>query len=249
MGDHGVAFEPGQPSRRVTDANLEQITYTPLFVKAPGQNVGVVDDSNLNSTDVLPTIASLLGVTVPWEIDGAPAGSDAIARRGTDKYVHSFTDAYDYEFLGVVEYDDAEAFAKLLADLPNPIAPDEDRIAGLTRDVPGAELIGAAADDVFGSPSGAATVDSLDSLEQPDPSVPLHGEISGRVIDAAPGSTVLAAVDGRIVGVSRLYVRGDEANRFVVLLPNGSLADDRNTIRLALRDPSGDVTELQVDGG
>jgi hypothetical protein len=89
-------------------------------------------------------------------------------------------------------------------------------------------------------------VDSLGALEQPDPSTPERGEISGRVSEAPPGSTLLAAVNGRVVGVSRLYTRGDEENRFVVLLPNGALEADRNTIRLALRDPDGDVTELRV---
>jgi hypothetical protein len=247
VGDHGVAFEPGEPSRRVTDANLEQITYTPLFIKAPGLDAGVVDDSNLNSTDVLPTIASLLDITVPWDIDGAPAGSPAIGDRGTAKYIHSFSDAFDYEFLGIVDYDDTEAFAKLLDGLPAPIGPDDDRLAGLTRDVPGADLIGATADDVFGPTSGTVWVDSLDALRRPDPSVPLRGEISGRVIDAPRESTLLAAVDGRIVGLSRLYPRAGEEHRFAVLLPNGALDADGNTIRLALRDRDGVVTELEMN--
>ncbi|MEZ5243770.1 MAG: sulfatase-like hydrolase/transferase [Acidimicrobiales bacterium] len=248
VGDHGVAFEPGEPSRRVTDANLEQITYAPLFIKAPGLDAGVVDDTNVNSTDVLPTIATLLGVTVPWDVDGAPAGSPAIERRGTAKYIHSFSDAFDYEFLGIVDYDDTEAFAELLAGVPAPIGPDEDRLAGLTRDVPGADLIGATADDVFGPPSGSVSVDSVEVLRRPDPSVPLRGEISGRVLAAATDSTLLAAVNGRVVGVSRLYSRGDDDNRFVVLLPNGALEPDENTIRLALRDPDGVVTELEIEG-
>ena len=248
VGDHGVAFEPGEPSRRVTDANIEQIAYAPLFIKAPALAAGVIDDSNLNSTDVLPTMASLLGITVPWDTDGAPAGSDAIERRGTAKYIHSFSDAFDYEFLGVVDYDDAEAFDNLLADLPLPVEPAEHRIAGLTRDVPGADLIGASADDIFVNPSGAASVDALDALLRPDPSIPLHGEISGRVGEAPAGSTLLAAINGRVVGVSRLYPRGDEEARFVVLLPNGALDADGNTIRLALRDPDGNVTELQIGG-
>ena len=250
VGDHGVAFEPGEPSRRVTEANLEQIVYAPLFVKGPGIGAGVVDDSNVNSTDVLPTIAALLGVNVPWEIDGAAAGSDEIARRGTAKYIHSFSDAFDYEFLGIVDYDDEAAFAKLLDDLPAPIGPDDDRLAGLTRGVPGAELIGADADSVlaggsvFTEGSVTAVVDSLGALTDPDPATPPWGEISGRVADADPASTVLAAVNGRIVGVSQLYPRGDEQHRFAVLLPADALEPDGNTIRLARRDPDGTVTEL-----
>ncbi len=248
VGDHGVAFEPGEPSRRITEANLEQIAYTPLFIKTPGQTEGRIDDANLNATDVAPTIADLLGVALPWETDGSPAGSDAIDARGTAKYIHSFTDAFDYEFLGVVDYDDAEAFPAVLDRVPGPLGPDESRLAGLTRGVAGAELIGASADDVFGPSRGSVTVDQLAALRDPDPAGP-PGEISGRVESAVPGATLLAAVGGRIVGVSEIYPRDGDAGHFVVLLPSGALGPADNDIRLAARNPDGAITELTLADG
>lgn len=246
VGDHGVAFEPGEPSRRVTDANLEQIAYSPLVIKAAGQVTAHVDDSNLNSTDVTPTIAALLGITLPWETDGRPVGSAAINARGNRKYVHSFTDAFDYEFLGIVEYDDGAAYGDLLTGLGPFISADEDRIAGLYREVEGGELIGESPDSVFGEIGGSVTVTALAQLQQPDLSSPVLGEIAGRVPDAATGSTVLVALNGRIAGVSPLYPRNGEDNHFVVLLPRGALHDEENTVRVALRDPDGPVTELAM---
>jgi hypothetical protein len=246
VGDHGVAFEPGEPSRRVTEANLEQIAYAPLFIKTPGQTEGRVDDANLNATDVAPTIADLLGVSLPWETDGSPAGSPAVEARGTAKYIHSFTDAFDYEFLGVVDYDDAEAFPAVLDRVPGPLGPDDARLAGLTRDVAGAELIGSSAEDAFGPSGGSASVDQLAALRDPDPAGP-PGEISGRVESAVPGATVLAAVGDRIVGVSELYPRDGEDGHFVVLLPIDALGSADNDIRLARRDPNGDITELTLE--
>jgi hypothetical protein len=73
--DHGHAFVPGEPERGVSEAQYEQILWAPLVVKAPGQTDGdgTIDDSNVMSIDVLPTIADLLGVDLPWKVDGVPA--------------------------------------------------------------------------------------------------------------------------------------------------------------------------------
>ena len=61
--DHGVSFRPGAPYRDADDANLPQIASIPLMIKAPGQQRGRIDDANVKTTDVLPTVASELGVS------------------------------------------------------------------------------------------------------------------------------------------------------------------------------------------
>jgi hypothetical protein len=71
--DHGVAFTPLEGIRSVTEqagGNYQQILWTPLFVKYPGQSRGKVDDRPAQSIDVLPTVAQVLGTKVPWKIDG-----------------------------------------------------------------------------------------------------------------------------------------------------------------------------------
>jgi hypothetical protein len=68
--DHGVSFRPGQSQRFVTESNHEDIMWVPLFVKAPGQRQGRVDDRNVETIDILPTIAEVLGVELPWPVDG-----------------------------------------------------------------------------------------------------------------------------------------------------------------------------------
>ena len=54
----------------------------PLFVKEPGQTEGDVSDANVLTIDVLPTIADVLDIEIPFEVDGrsalgAPRSSDA----------------------------------------------------------------------------------------------------------------------------------------------------------------------------
>ena len=68
--DHGVSFSGGQPVRGSTPRNIDQIAWSPLFIKAPHQRAGRIDDRNAESIDVLPTIASLIGSHLPWKVDG-----------------------------------------------------------------------------------------------------------------------------------------------------------------------------------
>ena len=73
LADHGGAFTPGSSRRYSEEANIGEVAPMPLFVKAPGQQRGKVDESPVTTVDVLPTIADILGVEIPFEVDGRPA--------------------------------------------------------------------------------------------------------------------------------------------------------------------------------
>ena len=82
VADHGAAFLPGEESRIVTEANIGEIAPVPLFVKAPRQRRGAVDDSDVETTDVLPTIARApRGRGCRGSVDGAPARDAAATAR------------------------------------------------------------------------------------------------------------------------------------------------------------------------
>jgi hypothetical protein len=68
--DHGVCLRPGCSPRFANQANLDEIMAMPLFIKAPGQRSGRVDDRNVETIDILPTIADVIGVPLPWPVDG-----------------------------------------------------------------------------------------------------------------------------------------------------------------------------------
>jgi hypothetical protein len=81
--DHGVSFRPGH-SRRVPDAeNLPDILSIPLFIKYPGQSQGSTDDRNVESIDIFPTIAEVLGMTLSTPVDGIPISAPVRSRRKT----------------------------------------------------------------------------------------------------------------------------------------------------------------------
>ena len=89
--DHGVSFRPGH-SRRVPDAdNLADIASVPLFIKLPGQIEGRVDDRNVESVDIFPTIAESLGIELSEPIDGIPVSQEPRRPRKTLYYDGSMT--------------------------------------------------------------------------------------------------------------------------------------------------------------
>ena len=83
VADHGVSFRPGQPRRRPTPQNLQDIAFVPLFVKLPHQHSARIDDGFAQTIDVVPTIAHVLGVKIPWHVDGRSLVGRRLARDGT----------------------------------------------------------------------------------------------------------------------------------------------------------------------
>jgi hypothetical protein len=78
--DHGVSFIAGQSRRNVTEETYQDILTVPLIVKRPFQRDPVTSDRNVETIDILPTIADALGVSIPWTTDGVSAFADGPAR-------------------------------------------------------------------------------------------------------------------------------------------------------------------------
>jgi arylsulfatase A-like enzyme len=68
--DHGISFRAREKRRPLSEANLQDIAYVPLFVKLPHQQHGRVDRAPARTLDILPTIAAAAGVRIPWRVDG-----------------------------------------------------------------------------------------------------------------------------------------------------------------------------------
>ena len=68
--DHGASFQPNGYMRTVVPMNLSDIAGVPLFVKYPGQRRGRIDSRGAKTIDIIPTIADVLGVRIPWHVDG-----------------------------------------------------------------------------------------------------------------------------------------------------------------------------------
>ncbi len=71
--DHGISFQAGTRRRGVDSKNYCDIMAIPLLIKVPRQTRGVVSDRNVETVDILPTIADILGIDLPWSVDGRSA--------------------------------------------------------------------------------------------------------------------------------------------------------------------------------
>lgn len=244
--DHGASFEPGESVRSLEDRNLDDIAYAPLLIKASGQEDGEVDDRNVLTVDVAPTVAALLGTSPTWDVDGlplvdTPAAEAAVRARGDDKYVYSYTDAFTYDFLGIEEFSDREQFAAMRDGVFDPIGLRDDPIAALYAGLDGEGLVGRPADDVFGPGGEDALVRELDALREPGDDEPL-GEVIGVVPSAAAGDEVVVAVNGTVVGVSPVFDDATASHQFVVLLPSDALRTGDgavNDVRIGVLDAHG----------
>ncbi len=87
LADHGQAFfEPGS-NRHVADKRTwAQLATAPLFIKYPGQTKGVVSTKRVRTYDLVPTIADVLNVKIPWKVHGTVDPRPAL-RRATQNVV------------------------------------------------------------------------------------------------------------------------------------------------------------------
>ncbi len=71
--DHGTCFRPEVSRRTPTRESYADIMAIPLFIKSPHQKNGIVSDAVMESIDIFPTMADILGIRLPWKTDGRSA--------------------------------------------------------------------------------------------------------------------------------------------------------------------------------
>jgi hypothetical protein len=224
--DHGISFELGQPSRSPTEANQHDVYRVPLFIKAPGDEGGVVDDETARTIDILPTIVDLLGVETDFEFDGVslvdgdrPDQSPVVFHKGP----------------AVVAGGVEEPIAIAVRNAER--LPHGDGWRAVAAPGPFGALVGeAVADlDVTQGAEGADrrwSIDQADQLESVEPGgvIPLilTGEINGTT-DAS--TTLLVAVNGTVAGVVG-FEEQVGTGAFSVLLDESVFIEGRNEVEL-----------------
>ncbi len=221
VSDHGASFEDGQGRRVLTETNADEIMWSALFVRAPGLEPGVTD-VNMISTDLLPTLADLMGTEVPWETEGESvldADDGSAASAGGEKVYYRFSNRWFDEPHAVLHIDSASTLEELLADVPRPFATD-DPVGSLYRATPAGDLYGRPVRDVdVGAPLDAvALVQDLDGIEEGGSRV--NGYVGGGVRGDAveDDAWVVGVADGEVVGVSALFPDEFHERAFAFLL-------------------------------
>jgi hypothetical protein len=200
--DHGVTFPY---SRAATAKNYPNLMWTPLFVKAPDQSEGRIDDRAMRSVDVLPTMADILGVKLPWKVDGITARRSPRAE-GRRPVIGGLAERTGTE----KSYDGAAGFASVLESVAAP--PGGDPGLRLYRVGKYGALTGQPAEPlVQAAPpwlTGRMTTPRRWEHVVPDGRAAPWAIAHGRVRRVTPGRTVAIAVNGRIAGLARVDRKG-----------------------------------------
>jgi hypothetical protein len=252
--DHGYSFDVGVLSRRkVSETNVEEIAPVPYFVKAPGQTEGAVDESLARTVDIVPTIADLLGVRVPWRHDGRSAFSPATRSR---REVRIPTRSFDRVIrIGREELERRRRRIRLARARTFGTGLESELLFGdpwatVYRVGPHRELLDRRVADLRVSSGGGAraSVANAGLVRHVNPGDELlPTRVEGTLGRGRPGALrdLAVAVNGRIRAVGRsfrLRFRADEFFSFVV--PEDSLRPGRNVVEVLEVEPGGTLIPL-----
>ncbi len=254
VADHGLSFLPGSRVRDFTPRTAGEILPVPFIVKLPagmGPGRGVIDDRNVETIDIAPLIADVLGITLPWPVDGRSPLSP-----GTDRPEKR------------IAYRGAREVATFA---PAAVAAMRDRIVARKE-----QMFGTAAWP-SPTPDGLAVLSGrrLDSLEIRPPeraearldapfafdhvdvaAAALPVQVKGSIADrgsSAPDTTHVAlAVNGELVATTRTW---HATRRWMAMIPPDRLRNGRNDVQAFVVDPAqpgrlfGRPTDLRVAAG
>lgn len=226
--DHGTGIEPRHKYRQMDEGNPADIAWVPLFVKTPKQKAGKVDRRNEMHVDLLPTIADVLDVTIPWRVDGQSVLGPA---RTTQRKTF-------YDVPGTPEYiDPARWQRQLRLGYAAEVAQPSRGPKGLYAVGPLGEHVGKKVGDfAVGSPAGITAdlddrIGRTGAVDPPSGEVPagLYGTLS-RPAGTEPGWW-LASVNGTIAGAVGV-MPSDGTWRFLGMVDDSLFVKGRNDVRL-----------------
>ena len=199
--DHGASLRPGASFRVPYAETFADVAAVPLLVKRPGQRRGQVSAANVETIDLLPTVAAELGVRLPWPADGDNVFAAPRTNRPTKIMLQGGSRLDGPADLGDAV---AEGVARKLARFAggDPLRPR----LGVHDGIVGARV----ADLASPRPAGFdVAVDDLDRLRDVDPDAGLvPARITGGIVSrgGAPAGTTLAiGLNGVVAAVTRPY--------------------------------------------
>ena len=245
--DHGVSFRAGRSRRGINEINYGEIAPVPLFIKLPGQQTGLVSDRRAEVTDILPTIADVIGATLPWPVDGSSLFDTEFPDR-SEIVVNAWA-----EVEVVFQHSELDSERKKSRDrMLSIFGSGATRPNGLFEIGPKPELVGKAiGSDLFAKASRfrskleqPAFLDEVDLGAQFIPAY-VRGRVMGDA-DADPPREVAIAVNGQVFATARTSSGG----WFGVMLPEKAFRDGHNEVDLFAieQDQTGQTGLFRTEG-
>ena len=228
--DHGVAFPHARQRRRLSRETASEIAPIPLFIKAPNQRNGKVEDAWVETIDILPTIFDILKLDPRVKMDGRSAFSEEVQSRDELRFLIRNT----FEVLEIPA-EDFERERQEIIDRNN-------RLFGSGADGPGRLFEIGPHPELIGQPASAAgppldvELANAGEYERVDPA---SGFLPTNVVARVNGPDrhprdIAVAVNGTIRAVGNTFTLavGDEGELVCVMVPESSFRKGRNEVEV-----------------
>ena len=225
LSDHGISIRPNTSLRWMTSENFHELLSIPLFIKLPGQKKGVVSNKRVETIDIVPTIADILKIKIPWQVKGRSVFSDEPKKTTTAGALINM-------------YGDSDRYASLKHRVELFGADKDDK--GLYNFGPYRSLIGL--------PTSSLKALPLKVVFTGEPEIGAHGEIntsnkalpctiSGRIEGSASLESpfhIALSVDGTVRTVTRTFDPAGKVAPFIITLPDGALKPGKSRIEVTV---------------
>ncbi|WP_342348291.1 sulfatase-like hydrolase/transferase [uncultured Nitrospira sp.] len=224
--DHGVSFQRGLSMREVQKGNESDILKVPMFVKLPGQREGSIRERLVSGIDVLPTIADVLGLKIPRDIDGFSMLDNEVPPR----------EEIDLLGVGKIKAQDLEGFPRLKWQIDHfgeHIALDRLVPKGPFLNLIGQEL----ADLDIGHSASLKHINEYpNQLDQVNlESGYLPALFNGHIVGTSRRNLPIAvSLNGRIWATTETSQWDGKLNYFSVLFPPSAFQSGENTVSVFL---------------
>ena len=246
VADHGVSFYPDSQRRDAPPLSVldRDVLPVPLFIKYPFQKEGQISDENVETIDILPTIADVLGAGAELEMDGRSLLGRKPLRPGKLAF-HAYKDFLQY----TAEPDGEAKYDTLKWKLQN--FKHSGGIGSLFKIGKYSELVGSRLDDLDISETRGLGI-SLDLPELYNDVNPASGFVPSRITGtinfkvARPGSSIAVAVNGFVQAVTEIYPSEDNSYKFSAMVAEKSFKKGKNSLSAFLisADSDGNISLL-----
>lgn len=239
--DHGFAFRAGYSRRDPQGENLSDLIPVPLFIKYPHQTESDVSDRNVESIDILPTIANVLGLPQSPDWAGESLLSES-AERSRKTVIGSNAIIIEAAFSDRFKYVDRlhKVFGK-----------------GTQRQFPFLQLLpdlcGQEAAPLLSSKASKLTLQLSEGIwpEEAEPLGLIPCYFSGRTsgFDSPDKSAILAvAVNGRIQATTKTSTVTRNLGEWAVLIPPNAFSASTDRVQFFEVEPNAEGYELHELG-
>lgn len=192
--DHGVSYDVRYDRRDANPGSIAATLNPPLMIKYPNQAEGTVSEESTQNTDIVPTIAELLGVKNLYKTDGVPIDQippnrDMVADKDFAARIHFTADDIREQRPGLLQTS-LERFGS----------------RGLWKLGPQSGLIGTRPGRTGTAGGTSVTVDSPNRLADYKPKAGyVPSLISGVLTGVEADQVVAVALNGKITGTTRTF--------------------------------------------